>query len=129
MAKKILLVDDEEDFLKLMRVRLESWGYNVLTAENGKEGVEAVSGQGPDIVILDYMMPEMDGIETLKKMRRINKDIPVVMFTAYPNKPVMGSVEKLGISAFIPKLSGYADILPLLKTALEMIEKGWKKKG
>ena len=119
----ILLVDDEPDFLEIMGGRIENWGYTLLEATNGKEAVDAVKNMNPDAVILDYMMPDMDGVTTLKEIRKINKKIPVVMFTAYPNEKTMKSTKEMGISAFIPKLSTYTNVQASLRSALDMIEK------
>ena len=124
MAKiKILLVDDEVDFLELIGRRIEEWGYDLIKATTGKEAVNAVKDKLLDIVILDYMLPDMDGVSTLKKIRKIDKKIPVIMFTAYPNSKIMKDTEKLDISAFIPKLSAYSDVASSLKAAIEMAGK------
>jgi len=127
--KKILLVDDEKDFLELMNLRLTQAGYDIIKAYNGQEAVDAVLSKGPDIIILDYMMPDMDGVTTLREIRTLNKKVPVIMFTAYPETQAMKDTEKLGISAFIPKLSTYADTFSLLKSAIDLIEKNLHKKG
>ena len=79
---KILLVDDEQDFRKIMSERITSWGYEVGSVSSGKEAVEEIKNKNADIVILDYMMPQKDGISTLKEIRQLNKEIPVIMFTA-----------------------------------------------
>ena len=71
MAKKrILLVDDEEELLDMMRIKLASWGYDVLTATGGKEAIRLVKTKVPDAVILDIKMPQLDGIETLRQIRK-----------------------------------------------------------
>lgn len=127
--KLILIVDDEEDFLGLISKRIIDWGYDILTALNGEAGIEALKNKNPDIVILDYMMPDMDGVSVLKEIRKIKKDIPVIMFTAYPDTRAMKDSGRLGISAFIPKLSVYPDVLTSLKAAIAMIEKKLNKKG
>jgi len=81
----ILLVDDEPDFRETMGAIIEGWGYDLIEASNGKEAVDAIMGKNPDIVVLDYMMPGMNGVLTLKKIREINGKIPVIMFTAHPD--------------------------------------------
>lgn len=124
MAKMtILLVDDEPDFLEIMGGRIKNWGYNLIEASGGKEAVDAVKNLKPDAVILDYMMPDMDGVATLKEIRRFNKEVPVIMFTAYPTEKAMKSTKEMGISAFIPKLSTYTNVQASLRSALDMIEK------
>ena len=121
MEKKVvLLVDDQEDLLKVIGLRIQSWGYDLIEAKNGKEALELFESKRPDIVVLDYMLPDLNGIDILKNMRKNNNETPVIMFTAYPNTTAMKGAEKLGVSAFIPKLSEYSDSQPLLKTALHM---------
>ncbi|HOX55081.1 MAG: response regulator [Candidatus Omnitrophica bacterium] len=118
---KVLLVDDEPDILKLMGERIKSWGYDLITASNPSEAVENLNNQNPQIAILDYMMPEMDGVSLLKKIRENNKQIAVIMFTAYPEPKAMAGTEKLGVKAFVPKLSTYSDASNNLKAALDLI--------
>jgi len=129
MAKlKILFVDDEESMRKVMDIRIRSWGYDMLEASDGKEAISSLRNKKPDVVILDYMMPGMDGIATLKRIRRINPKIAVIMFTAYPDEAVMEGVEKLKVSAFIPKLSIYSDSHAALEGAIHLVEKAIRKK-
>ena len=70
---KILAIDDENDILVLLRYNLESEGYLVKTASSGKEGLEIASKYNPDLILIDIMMPEIDGIETCRKLREIEK--------------------------------------------------------
>ena len=120
---RVLLVDDEQDFLTVMGRRIESWDYDVIPVPGGKEALEAVKGGKADLVILDYMMPEMDGIATLKAIRKTDENIPVVMFTAHLEQKVIKGTENLKISAFIPKLSVYSDSQSALKTTLDIHRK------
>jgi CheY-like chemotaxis protein len=117
--KKILLVDDEPDLLKVIGFTIDSWGYEVISVSNGKDAIEMVKTQKFDIVILDYLMPEMDGISTLKEIRKIDAEIPVIMLTAHSEGVLIKDIKDLKVNAFIPKMS--ADYM--LKTAIEMIEK------
>lgn len=123
---KILLVDDCVDFLRVLSVRVTSWGYDIIEAKDGNEAVKVMKEKKPDIVILDYLMPKMDGVATLREIRKIDSKIPVVMFTAHPNEEVMKDVEKLGIDAFVHKLSVYTDTLGALKTSIGIIAKNLK---
>jgi CheY-like chemotaxis protein len=124
MAKmKIMLVDDDKDFLKVMNARLSDWGYDVIGVSNGKDAIANVRNKKQDIVILDYMMPDMGGVAVLREIRRLDKEIPVIMFTAYPDKTAIEATENLGVSAFIPKLSAYSDVQASLKAAIELAGK------
>jgi len=118
-VKRILLVDDEPELLKAMRIRLASWGYDVLTATNGKEAIQLIKKEIPDAIILDIMMPEMDGVETLRRIRRFNKKVPVLMLTAYPSEERMQNTESLGISAFITKGTAFDNASNLIRVALK----------
>ncbi|HRJ26442.1 MAG TPA: response regulator [Fimbriimonadaceae bacterium] len=84
MALKILVCDDERNIVRLIQVNLERQGYNVVTAYDGKEGLEKIKAEKPDLVVLDVMMPYMDGFEVLKSLRREpeTESIPVIMLTA-----------------------------------------------
>ncbi len=118
----ILMVDDEADLLSVVGSRIKSWGYNLFEAADGKTALQLFENKKPDLIILDYMLPDMNGIEVLEKIRMVDKDIPVIMFTAYPSKETISGADKLGISAFIPKFSLYTDIQNSLKTALDVIK-------
>lgn len=116
--KKILLVDDEKDLLTVIGLTIESWGYEVIKASSGKEALGVLNDKNPDLVILDYLMPEMDGIATLKEIRKFNTKIPVIMFTAHPEGIPLKGTDNLGISAFVPKASAEA----ILRTSIRMVE-------
>jgi DNA-binding response OmpR family regulator len=77
----ILLVDDEQRILNFLKVKLQTLGYEVLTASNGVEALEQVQGQGPDLIVLDVLMPKMDGFDTLKQLRTFSAT-PVIMLSA-----------------------------------------------
>ncbi|MCK5069593.1 MAG: response regulator [Desulfocapsa sp.] len=81
--KKILLVDDEEGIQMLYREELEDDGYEVISAYTGEEGLQKFKDESPDLVILDIQMPGMNGIETLRQMKMINPDLPVILSSAY----------------------------------------------
>ena len=92
----VLIVDDEVDYLELMKERVESWGYAVITVTSGKEALAIIKQKLPDIVILDYLMPNMDGTEVLKQIRKFNKQISVIMFTAHPDMKKYKGAQDLG---------------------------------
>lgn len=84
MPTKILVCDDERHIVRLIQVNLERQGYTVSTAFDGKEGLEKIRAEKPDLVVLDVMMPYMDGFEVLKTIRREpeTENLPVIMLTA-----------------------------------------------
>jgi len=88
MGKKVLIVDDEEAILRLVTVRLKSSGYEVITAYDGVEGLQAAAEHRPDLIILDILMPNMDGTEMSAKLKEDprTRDIPVIFLTALKKK-------------------------------------------
>jgi DNA-binding response OmpR family regulator len=84
MAKKILVVDDEPHTVKMAESRLRANGYDVITAGNGAEGFQRAKEEKPDLILLDVIMPQMNGYETLGKLKeeKETKSIPVIMFTS-----------------------------------------------
>ncbi|MFH1791492.1 MAG: response regulator, partial [Candidatus Omnitrophota bacterium] len=119
---KVLLVDDEMDYLKIMGQCVASWGYETILTPSPMEAVEIVREQKPDVIILDYMMPVVDGITALKEIRKIDEKVPVIMLTAYPSSRTMEGAEKLGICAFIPKISPFSDTQEVLKKSIQMAQ-------
>jgi DNA-binding response OmpR family regulator len=81
MSKKILVVDDEIQLIRVVQGYLEEAGYSVVSASNGRQALFAVRDHKPDLIILDLMMPEVDGWEFMRQLRREN-DVPVIMLTA-----------------------------------------------
>ena len=84
MPQKVLVCDDERHIVRLIQVNLERQGYTVVTAFDGKEGLEKIQSEKPNMVVLDVMMPYMDGFEVLKALRREpeTENLPVIMLTA-----------------------------------------------
>ncbi|HSW64649.1 MAG TPA: response regulator [Dissulfurispiraceae bacterium] len=80
---KIMVVDDEKNILKLYKAELEDEGYTVVTANSGREALDIYEYEEPDIVTLDIMMPEMDGIQVLRQIKQKTPEIPIIMLTAY----------------------------------------------
>ncbi len=80
---KILVVDDDAHILKLYKVELEEDGYNVVTASTGKEAMEKFEQEDPDLVTLDILMPDIDGISLLRRMKEMRPRLPIIMSTAY----------------------------------------------
>lgn len=81
--KKILIVDDEPSIQIVYREEFEDDGYEVVSAVNGEEGLEKFHDENPDIVILDILMPKMNGIEVLRQMKMQRPDIPVILSSAF----------------------------------------------
>jgi DNA-binding NtrC family response regulator len=115
----ILVVDDDPDIQEVLKDRLESLGYRVLLASNGKEGLELLQKQSPHIVLLDIEMPGMSGLETLKEIRAREIDVTVVMITAYGTIERAVQAMKEGAYDFIPKPFEPEHIALMVQKALE----------
>jgi DNA-binding response OmpR family regulator len=120
----LLIVEDDPDILKLLDATLTFKGYRVITAQNGKEGLEAIKVKRPAIVIADIMMPKLDGFGLVHRMR-INpetRDIPVVFITAtYVAREDREFALNLGATRFIQKP---VDLEKFLATIAELLEQG-----
>ncbi|WP_409344893.1 response regulator transcription factor [Paenibacillus sp. MBLB4367] len=82
MREKILVVDDDDKIISMLRRSLAFEGYTVFTADNGQEGLKQVLEQEPDLIVLDVMMPKVDGWEVVRRLREGGADTPVLMLTA-----------------------------------------------
>ena len=104
-AKRILLIDDEASILAVARIGLKRAGWSVSTAASGKEGIAKAVTEQPDAIVLDVMMPEMDGLATLKQLQNNSqvKDIPVIFLTAKVQKADRRRFYASGIQGFITK--------------------------
>ncbi len=116
-AKRILVVDDEPRMIGFIRMNLELEGHQVIEAHNGLDALEAVRTKLPDIVLLDVMMPELDGFETLRLLREFS-NIPVIMLTAKgeENDRVYGL--ELGADDYITKPFGPRELSSRIKAVL-----------
>ena len=87
---KILIIDDEPEILILVKSRIEANGYKGVTANSGKTGIELAKKEKPNVILLDLLMPEMDGYEVMKKLKsdKETAGIPVILFTAAPPEEV-----------------------------------------
>jgi len=99
----ILVVDDDPDIREVLKDRLESLGYRVLTADSGKEGLDLLEKECPQLILLDIEMPALSGIEVLKEIRKRDLDLTVVMITAYGTIERAVEAMKEGAYDFIPK--------------------------
>ncbi|MDQ3123645.1 MAG: response regulator [bacterium] len=116
---KIAIVEDDAAISQMYRIKFESEGYIVETAENGHLGLQLVEKMRPDIVLLDLMMPEMNGDEMLKELRKQDwgKDLKVIILTNMGEQEAPEIVKSLNVSAFIVK----ADMTP--RQVAELVKK------
>jgi len=102
---KIAIIEDDAAISQMYRIKFEAEGYTVETAENGALGLALVEDMKPDIILLDLMMPEMNGDEMLAKMRETTwgKDIKVIILTNMGESEAPDAIHQLNVSAFILK--------------------------
>jgi len=100
---RILVVDDEPGILEFLEEELRLWGHKVEKAGNGREAIEKVRSWNPHLMLLDVRMPEMDGIETLVRLAKMNHATAIVMMTAVHEKDVAEQAMALGASDYVTK--------------------------
>ncbi len=116
-AKRILVVDDEPRMIGFIRMNLELEGYQVLEAHNGLAALEAIRTQLPDLVLLDVMMPELDGFETLRMLREFSS-IPVIMLTAKGEEDDKVYGLELGADDYVTKPFGSRELSSRVRAVL-----------
>jgi CheY-like chemotaxis protein len=114
---KILLVDDEPDFTNQMAFWLKGKGYTVSVASDGERAIKVIKEDAPDIVFMDLNMPVMDGVQAVKKIREFNKDIPLIVISAYLEDERVRDVGSYGISGVFCKGTDFKESLVLLEAA------------
>jgi two-component system alkaline phosphatase synthesis response regulator PhoP/two-component system response regulator VicR len=128
--KKILVVDDERHIVRLVQVNLERAGYQVVAAFDGKEALKKVSSEKPDLVVLDVMMPYMDGFQVLKQMKAdaASKDIPVIMLTAKAQDADVFRGWASGVDMYLTKPFNPLELMTFVKRIFEAAgEEGGEK--
>ena len=120
MSSKILVVDDEQNIVDILKSNLEREGYEVLVAFDGEQAVEMCKTKSPDLVLLDCMMPGMDGFDVCKTIRR-NSNVPIVMLTAKSEEldKVLGL--ELGADDYITKPFSVREVLARVKAQLRRV--------
>ncbi|WP_301108567.1 response regulator [Sporosarcina sp.] len=115
-GRKVLVVDDEEILRMLLTDTLEFEGFIVEEAVDGLQGLKKIQENHYDVVLLDYMMPHMTGLEVLEKIQPMNLQIPVVMLTAKAQLADQEAAMEKGATYFVPKPFSPNELIELLKT-------------
>lgn len=126
MSKKILAVDDEKHIVRLLKTNLERVGYEVVTANDGREALQKVVEEHPDLLVLDVMMPYMDGFEVLQNLRRnpSTRDIPVIMLTAKAQDADVFKGWQSGVDCYLTKPFNPMELLSFVKRIFDGGEGG-----
>lgn len=114
---KILVVDDEKRMVRFIQLNLEQDGFQVITAYNGEQALEQVRTQLPDLVLLDIMMPDIDGFQVLEKIREVNT-VPVIMLTAKGEEDDRVKGLELGADDYITKPFSPRELVSRIKAVL-----------
>jgi len=116
---KVLAIDDENDVLLIVSASIKSEGYDVVTASDGMEGLRKAKEEKPDVILLDLMMPQMDGFEVLEKLREQPEtmDIPVVMLTGLSDREKIREAIEKGTQYYVVKPFEIHDLLSKIKIA------------
>ncbi|MBN1392535.1 MAG: response regulator [Sedimentisphaerales bacterium] len=118
---KVLVVDDEADIVSTVKYRLEFCEFEVVTASNGKEGLEKAASEKPDVILLDISMPVMDGHEMLARLKNSPdiKDIPVIVVSAFSDAKDIAKAAELGIADYVTKPFDFPDLMGKISKTLE----------
>ena len=116
MTKKILVVDDEPNIVDILRFNLQREGYEVLAAYDGQEGLDKARSEGPDLILLDVMLPEKDGFQVCEELRKTDRLTPIIMLTAREEERdrVMGL--ELGADDYVVKPFSVRELLARVRT-------------
>jgi two-component system KDP operon response regulator KdpE len=118
---RILVVDDEARMIDFIRMNMELEGARILSARNGVEALDQVRKHNPDLILLDIMMPQLDGYETLRMLREFSS-IPVVMLTAKGEEEDIVKGLELGADDYIPKPFGVRELVSRVKAVLRRVQ-------
>lgn len=123
--KKILIIEDEEDIISLLKFRISNWGYYPLAASSGREAFKLMEEEIPDLILLDVMMPEMDGFEFLKKLKASEKTrtIPVIIITVVAAHKEVEKGLALGANFYLTKPY---DAQELQNKIIQLVGEGYK---
>ncbi len=119
-GKRIMAVDDERHIVRLIQVNLERAGYQVVTAFDGPEALKKVESDRPDLIVLDVMMPKMDGFEVLKRLQANpeTREIPIIMLTAKAQDADVFRGWASGVSAYLTKPFNPLELITFVKRIL-----------
>ncbi len=113
---KILIVDDDQNILRLYKEELEEEGYTIVTASNGQEAIEKFDQEDPDLVTLDILLPDIDGIKLLRQMKEKKPRLPIIMSTAYDYRD---DFAVWASEAYIVKSSDMTELKATIKKLIE----------
>ena len=120
-----MIVEDEQDLIKLLKYNLEKGGFRVSYTTDGSLALAEIRRDAPDLLMLDLMLPGMDGLEVCREVKKISPTIPVILLTARDDMVTRAAAMDLGVSEFIAKPVNNADLLNRVRTQLSNV--AWDK--
>lgn len=127
---RILIVDDEDDFTRILSERLAARGLSVDVADSGPAALEKVRGKAFDVVVLDMVMPVMDGMETLKKLKEENPELQVILLTGHATVEKGVKAIQMGAADFLEKPADIDRLMEKIRDAKVkktlLVEKRWR---
>ena len=127
MKEKILIIEDEEDLVKGLKLNLVGEGYEVTWAYDGQEGIRKAMEESPDLIILDIMLPKMDGLEVCREIRQKKMNIPIIMLTAKGEEVDKVVGLEVGADDYITKPFSIRELLARVKAHLRREKREGKK--
>ena len=115
---KILIVDDDKDMCKIISTVLMQEGYKIFKVYNGEQAIKEINAKNYNLVILDFRLPNMDGIEVLQKIRNMRLSINVIMISAYGNDLIKSKAKELKVSQFLDKPFNLSQFLKVVKNTI-----------
>jgi len=122
VSERILIIEDEAKIARVLQLELEHEGYTVGWAKDGREGLELAMEQQWDIVLLDIMLPKLNGIEVLRRIRQSNQDIPVILLTARDTVPDKVSGFEHGANDYVTKPFAIEELLARIRNLLRIFQ-------
>ena len=124
-AKKVLVVEDDKDILQLVKMYLDNEGFRTVTASNGTEALRQARSEHPDLVVLDLMLPEVDGLEVCKKLRMAPQTamVPIIMLTAKREESDTVVGLELGADDYVGKPFSPRALMARIKALFRRLER------
>jgi CheY-like chemotaxis protein len=111
---RILIIDDEQSVREVLKIALSEKGYEILEAADGREGVKQFQSATPDVVITDVMMPEMDGIEVMRRIRETSESADIIIMTGYGSEELVIEALRYGASNYLKKPIDFEDLFAVI---------------
>lgn len=121
--QKILVVDDEIDFIEMIKIRLEAKNYEVISVTDARDALDKIKVHKPDAILLDILMPGINGLELLRTIRQENKNLPVFILTAFADEKRFEKAKSLDASGFIVKTRDLDKEIDTISSALSLSSK------